>query len=178
MKASLPGLSVMVTLIAASVAYNGRRFMKPVKTGSGLVIGRRGQQHGRPRLQGHPVRRAARRAAALEGAAARSEVGRRAQGRGVRAALHAQGAGGGGRGREGAPPPPPTSEDCLYINVWTAAASASAKLPVMVWSYGGAFTGGAGSLPGYDGEALAKKGVVFVTYNYRLGPFGSTRIRN
>ena len=80
--------------------------------------------------------------------------------------------GGGGGGRAGAPPPPPTSEDCLYVNVWTAAASASAKLPVMVWSYGGAFTGGAGSLPGYDGEALAKKGVVFVTYNYRLGPFG------
>ena len=79
--------------------------------------------------------------------------------------------GGGGGGRAGAPPPPPTSEDCLYVNVWTAASSASAKLPVMVWSYGGAFTGGAGSLPGYDGEALAKKGVVFVTYNYRLGPF-------
>src|SRR5436305_266686 len=79
---------------------------------------------------------------------------------------------GGGGGRAGAPPPPPTAEDCLYINVWTAASSSSAKLPVMIWSYGGAFTGGAGSLPGYDGEALAKKGVVFVTYNYRLGPFG------
>jgi len=79
---------------------------------------------------------------------------------------------GGGGGRAGAPPPPPTSEDCLYINVWTTASSATAKLPVMVWSYGGAFTGGAGSLPGYDGEAMAKKGVVFVTYNYRLGPFG------
>jgi para-nitrobenzyl esterase len=80
--------------------------------------------------------------------------------------------GGGAGGRAGAPPPPPTSEDCLYVNVWTAASSASAKLPVMVWSYGGAFTGGAGSLPGYDGEALAGKGAVFVTYNYRLGPFG------
>ena len=79
---------------------------------------------------------------------------------------------GGGGGRAGGPPAPPTSEDCLYINVWTAASSSSAKLPVMVWSYGGAFTGGAGSLPGYDGEAMAKKGVVFVTYNYRLGPFG------
>src|SRR5215475_7877425 len=79
---------------------------------------------------------------------------------------------GGGGGRAGGPPAPPTSEDCLYINVWTAAASSSAKLPVMVWSYGGAFTQGAGSVPGYDGEALAKKGVVFVTYNYRVGPFG------
>lgn len=80
--------------------------------------------------------------------------------------------GGGGGGRAGAPPPPPTSEDCLYINVWTAASSSSAKLPVMVWSYGGAFTQGAGSVAGYDGEAMAKKGVVFVTYNYRVGPFG------
>jgi para-nitrobenzyl esterase len=80
--------------------------------------------------------------------------------------------GGGGGGRAGAPPPPATSEDCLYINVWTAASSSSAKLPVMVWSYGGAFTQGAGSVAGYDGEALARKGVVFVTYNYRVGPFG------
>jgi para-nitrobenzyl esterase len=66
----------------------------------------------------------------------------------------------------------PMSEDCLYLNVWTAATSPSERRPVMVWSYGGAFTGGAGSLPGYDGEALAKKGAVIVTYNYRLGPFG------
>ena len=80
--------------------------------------------------------------------------------------------GGGGGGRAGAPPPPPTGEDCLYLNVWTAASSSSAKLPVMLWSYGGAFTQGAGSVGGYDGEALAKKGVVFVTYNYRVGPFG------
>ena len=74
--------------------------------------------------------------------------------------------GGGGQGAQA------MSEDCLYLNVWTAAASASEKRPVMVWSYGGAFTGGAGSLPGYDGEVLARKGVVVVTYNYRLGPFG------
>ncbi|HET9832028.1 MAG TPA: carboxylesterase family protein [Vicinamibacterales bacterium] len=79
---------------------------------------------------------------------------------------------GGGAGRAGGPPPPSTSEDCLYINVWTAASSSTAKLPVMVWSYGGAFTQGAGSVAGYDGEAMAKKGVVFVTYNYRVGPFG------
>ena len=74
--------------------------------------------------------------------------------------------GGGGQGAQ------PMSEDCLYLNVWTTAAAASDKRPVMVWSYGGAFTGGAGSTPGYDGEALARKGVVVVTYNYRLGPFG------
>ncbi len=64
------------------------------------------------------------------------------------------------------------SEDCLYVNVWTPAKSASEKLPVMVWTYGGGFTGGAGSLPMYESEELAKKGVVVVTYNYRLGMFG------
>ena len=80
--------------------------------------------------------------------------------------------GGGGGGRQGGPPPQPISEDCLYLNVWTPAGAASDRLPVIVWSYGGAFTGGSGSLPQYDGEQLARKGVVFVTYNYRLGPFG------
>jgi para-nitrobenzyl esterase len=72
----------------------------------------------------------------------------------------------------GGPGGQPMSEDCLSVNVWTGARSSSERRPVMVWSYGGAFAGGAGSLPGYDGENLAKKGVVVVTYNYRLGPFG------
>jgi len=67
---------------------------------------------------------------------------------------------------------PAPSEDCLYLNVWTAAKSASEKRPVIVWTYGGAFTSGAGSVPMYNGEALAAKGVVVVTYNYRLGVFG------
>jgi para-nitrobenzyl esterase len=67
---------------------------------------------------------------------------------------------------------PAPSEDCLYLNVWTAAKSASERRPVIVWTYGGAFTCGAGSVPMYNGEALAKKGVVVVTYNYRLGVFG------
>jgi para-nitrobenzyl esterase len=65
-----------------------------------------------------------------------------------------------------------TSEDCLYLNLWTAAKSANDKLPVMVWSHGGGYTMGSGDSPGFDGEALAKKGVVLVTYNYRLGVFG------
>lgn len=64
------------------------------------------------------------------------------------------------------------SEDCLYLNVWTAAKSATEKRPVMVWIYGGGFNGGSASVPDYDGEALAKKGVVVVTFNYRLGAFG------
>ncbi|HTW66352.1 MAG TPA: carboxylesterase family protein [Bryobacteraceae bacterium] len=67
---------------------------------------------------------------------------------------------------------PEPSEDCLYLNVWTAAKSAGERLPVIVWTYGGGFTSGAGSLAMYNGEALAKKGVVVVTYNYRLGIFG------
>lgn len=67
---------------------------------------------------------------------------------------------------------PPTSEDCLYLNVWTGAASATEKRAVMIWWFGGAFTEGGGSVPLYDGTALAKKGVVVVTMNYRLGPYG------
>ena len=74
-----------------------------------------------------------------------------------------------------APPaaaPQPTSEDCLFLNVWTPAKSASDRLPVMVWIHGAGLTGGSGSEPRYDGEELSKKGAVVITINYRLGPFG------
>jgi para-nitrobenzyl esterase len=64
------------------------------------------------------------------------------------------------------------SEDCLYLNVWTPAASAKAHVPVMVWIYGGGFAAGAASEPRQDGENLARKGVVVVSMNYRLGIFG------
>ncbi len=67
--------------------------------------------------------------------------------------------------------PEPMNEDCLYLNVWTAAKAADER-PVMVWIHGGALTRGSGSTPAYDGESLAKKGVVLVTINYRLGVFG------
>jgi para-nitrobenzyl esterase len=67
---------------------------------------------------------------------------------------------------------PPLSEDCLYLNVWTAAKSAKDHLPVMVWIHGGGFTRGDGISNAYDGENLARKGVVLVTINYRLGIFG------
>ena len=70
------------------------------------------------------------------------------------------------------PDSPMMSEDCLYLNVWTDAKGANAKLPVMVWIYGGAYSEGAGSSPHNNGEFLAKKGAVLVTFNYRLGPFG------
>jgi carboxylesterase type B len=64
------------------------------------------------------------------------------------------------------------SEDCLNLNVWSPAQRASAKLPVMVWIYGGGYTYGSGSHPSYDGEALARRGVVVVTLNYRIGLLG------
>src|SRR6185436_3211814 len=67
---------------------------------------------------------------------------------------------------------PPMSEDCLYLNVWTPATSPRAKLPVMVWIYGGAYTEGAGSSPYNQGDTLAAKGVVYVSFNYRLGALG------
>jgi para-nitrobenzyl esterase len=68
--------------------------------------------------------------------------------------------------------PPRMSEDCLYLNVWTAAKSAGDRRPVMVWIHPGGYQTGSGSTPAYDGEALARKGVVLVTINYRLGVLG------
>ncbi len=64
------------------------------------------------------------------------------------------------------------SEDCLHINVWTAAKEADERRPVMVWIYGGAFNGGGAGDAMFDGTHLAKKGVVLVTFNYRIGVFG------
>jgi para-nitrobenzyl esterase len=66
----------------------------------------------------------------------------------------------------------PTSEDCLYLNVWTPADTANESLPVMVWLYGGGRHVGSGSARLYWGERIARKDVVVVTINYRLGAFG------
>jgi para-nitrobenzyl esterase len=63
-----------------------------------------------------------------------------------------------------------TDEDCLYLNVWTP--TVDGRAPVLVWLHGGAFRVGSGSLPFYDGTAFARRGVVLVTLNYRLGRFG------
>ncbi len=67
--------------------------------------------------------------------------------------------------------PLPASEDCLSLNVWTPALD-GVKRPVMVWIHGGGFVNGSSSAPLYDGEALARQGVVVVTLNYRLGWLG------
>jgi para-nitrobenzyl esterase len=86
--------------------------------------------------------------------------------------------GGTGRGGRGgapatsAPRQPPASEDCLTLNVWTSATRPNDRRPVMLWVYGGGFTGGSGGMQWYDGEDLAAKGPVIVTFNYRLGAFG------
>ncbi|WP_084455465.1 carboxylesterase/lipase family protein [Novosphingobium rosa] len=66
----------------------------------------------------------------------------------------------------------PRSEDCLYLNVWTPAGRNAAKLPVYVWFHGGGSRVGSGAQPGFDGSAMARKGIVVVTVNYRLGPLG------
>jgi para-nitrobenzyl esterase len=68
-------------------------------------------------------------------------------------------------------PEQPISEDCLYLNVWTNAHK-GAKRPVFLWIYGGGFSSGGTAVPIYDGEAMAKKGVIFVSANYRVGVFG------
>ena len=67
---------------------------------------------------------------------------------------------------------PAGSEDCLYLNVWTGAQAAGEKRPVLVYFYGGGFVAGDGSEYRYDGESLARRGLVTVTVNYRLGVFG------
>jgi para-nitrobenzyl esterase len=66
----------------------------------------------------------------------------------------------------------PGKEDCLYLNVWTTKGNPAAKKPVMVRIYGGGFTGGSGASGWCDGEAMARKGIVFVTFNYRVGVLG------
>ena len=64
------------------------------------------------------------------------------------------------------------SEDCLYLNIWTPAKSGKERLPVLVYFYGGGFVAGDGSEPRYEGESLARKGIVALTVNYRLSVFG------
>lgn len=69
-------------------------------------------------------------------------------------------------------PKKPISEDALYLNIWAPTQKSEKGSPVLVWIHGGGFSSGSGSVPIYDGEALAKKGVVYVSINYRLGLFG------
>jgi para-nitrobenzyl esterase len=68
--------------------------------------------------------------------------------------------------------PPAVSEDCLYLNIWAPVKKGQAKLPVIVWIYGGGYVNGSASMPLYWGDKLAHKGVIVVTIAYRLGPLG------
>src|SRR5689334_18207127 len=73
---------------------------------------------------------------------------------------------------ENDPRPGPRNEDCLTLNVWTAATRADERRPVMVWIHGGGFQFGSSAMPATDGSRLAAKGVVVVSFNYRLGILG------
>lgn len=73
---------------------------------------------------------------------------------------------------DAAPLGTPPDEDCLYVNVWTPAVRQSGPLPVMVWIHGGGFVNGGSSPAVYDGSHFARRGVVFVSFNHRLGRFG------
>ena len=64
------------------------------------------------------------------------------------------------------------SEDCLSLNLWTAAETDTERRPVLVWIYGGGFRAGTGAAPEFDGESLAARGLIVVTFNYRVGAFG------
>lgn len=68
--------------------------------------------------------------------------------------------------------PPMTSEDCLYLNIWSPAKALGDRLPVFVWIHGGGYMNGSASMPLYWGDRLASRGVVVVTIAYRLGPLG------
>jgi para-nitrobenzyl esterase len=68
--------------------------------------------------------------------------------------------------------PPVTSEDCLYLNIWTPAKAGAERLPVIVWIHGGGYKNGSASMPLYWGDRLARRGVIVISIAYRLGPLG------
>jgi para-nitrobenzyl esterase len=157
--------------VAAALLPLGAAVPEPVRTGSGLVSGVPGELPGVRVFKGIPF------AAPPVGNLRWRAPAPAAKWSGVRAAdtfsanCMQRAAGGGGFPPHGGDRSATTmSEDCLYLNVYTTAASANARLPVMVWIHGGALTSGAGAI--YEGEELARKGVVVVTVNYRLGVFG------
>jgi para-nitrobenzyl esterase len=137
----------------------------PTKIESGLISGVQGRDRGVLVYKGVPYAappvgdlrfRAPQPAIAWEGVRKADEFGK----------ICPQSGGPGGGNRDN------MSEDCLTANVWTAAAYPGENRPVYVWIYGGGFSGGTGSSAEFDGEALAKKGIVVVTFNYRLGALG------
>src|SRR5688572_6689168 len=151
--------AVLACLFAAARA--SADLPNPVKTASGLIAGVEGSTPGMQVFKGIPF------AAPPVGPRRWQPPQPPASWDGVRQASQF-----GPRCMQGNGSSKDVSEDCLYLNVWTAASSPTERRPVIVWTYGGSLRSGSGSQPDYDGEALARKGVVFVTYNYRLGMFG------
>jgi len=148
-----------------------------------------------PRVQGHSVCGSTPWGEPVARAATGGQVGRCTAGGRLRRSMHrwrpTRGRGGGrGAAAPGAPgapglpgaqaPPrePARSEDCSTPNVWTSANSPNDKRPVMVWDLRRRLHGGSGGLAWYDGENLAAKGPVIVTFNYRLGSLGSSPTRS
>jgi para-nitrobenzyl esterase len=186
----------VVAIVAAVVANVSAALPDQVRVDTGLVSGAAGISAGVRAFKGIPYAappvganrwRAPQPAANWDGVRAGDAFANRCIAGGGFGGGGRQGAQGARGGRAGAPAPapapapaaapapapqPPLSEDCLYLNVWTSATSASDRRPVMVWIYGGGFTGGSGSEQRYDGDRLSAKGPVVVTFNYRLGQFG------
>jgi para-nitrobenzyl esterase len=189
-------LCAAAALAVALIASVSAAIPDQVRIDSGIVSGVAGISAGVRAFKGIPYAapplganrwKAPQPAASWEGVRAGDSFGNRCIAGGGFGGGGRQGA--AGRGRAGAPgaaapaatpapaaaaPPaqPPLAEDCLYLNVWTSATSAADRRPVMVWIYGGGFTGGSGSEQRYDGDRLSAKGPVVVTFNYRLGQFG------
>jgi carboxylesterase type B len=105
-------------------------------------------------------------------------TGERAESRSLRHELHAKPAGVAAPVDRRVHDPGADWRRLLFLNVWTAAESPTAQLPVMVWIYGGGFNEGSSSVAVYDGAGLAKKGVILVSLNYRVGPLGFSLIRS
>ncbi len=168
----LAGRLALASVLLASASTGYAQITKPVKTTDGLIAGTPGKVEGVTAFKGIPFAappvgdlrwRAPAPAKAWKGVRDGSKYGKVCMqppgGNRVNAATDM-------------PDSPGISEDCLYLNVWTAAKGAGEKRPVMVWIYGGAYNEGGGSAPFSEGDALAKKGVVLVTINYRNGALG------
>jgi para-nitrobenzyl esterase len=182
-------LTAMAALVVVTTTYMQAMVAEQVRIDSGMVAGTASGQPAVRVFKGIPFAApplGENRWKAPQPVAKWDDV-RKADAFGAPCAAGAGGGRGGGGGRgaaapgaaaQAAPAPvapprePARSEDCLYLNVWTSANSPSDRRPVMVWIYGGGFTGGSGGLAWYDGENLAAKGPVIVTFNYRLGSLG------
>ena len=168
---SVSRLAPLLAMIA--MASSGQAMItRPVKTDHGMLQGTAGKRPGVTAFKGIPFAaapvgdlrwRAPQPAAAWTGVRAADKYGK--------VCIQPPGQGRINPATD-MPDSPGMSEDCLTLNLWTAANGAREKRPVMVWIFGGAYAEGGGSAPFSEGDDLAKKGVVLVTFNYRVGALG------